>query len=100
LKPEPDPTGQMQFAKGHYNSMYGTIVSEWYQEANSMRYKFRVPANTTATLYLPANNLDEIKEGDQSIKNAPGIAFKRSENHKLVFEIKSGHYEFIVSTPK
>ncbi|MBK8500860.1 MAG: family 78 glycoside hydrolase catalytic domain [Saprospiraceae bacterium] len=99
LKPEPDPSGQMRFAKGHYDSMYGTIVSEWHQEEQSTRYIFTVPANTTATLFLPAKNLDEIKEGNQTIKNTPGIAYKGRKNDKLVFEIESGHYDFMIKMP-
>jgi len=56
LQPEPDPTGQIKWAKGFYDSMYGTINSEWKVENNILVYDATVPANTTATLYLPANS--------------------------------------------
>lgn len=53
LKPEPDPTGKMTHAEGHYDSMYGRIESSWKREGDKTVYNFTVPANTSATLYLP-----------------------------------------------
>ncbi|WP_245563715.1 alpha-L-rhamnosidase C-terminal domain-containing protein [Spirosoma luteum] len=32
LIPTPDPTKQMTFAKGYYDSLYGRISSEWKWE--------------------------------------------------------------------
>ena len=57
LQPEPDPTGKMTSAHGHYDSMYGRIESGWRQTATGTDYHFTVPANTTATLRLPASSL-------------------------------------------
>ena len=54
LKPTPDPNKKMTFAKGYYDSPYGRISSEWRWEGNKWMYKTTIPANTTATLYLPA----------------------------------------------
>jgi len=62
LRPYPDPTGQMTWAKGHYDSMYGKIESSWKVEGESMVYEFTVPANTSANLDLPVPEGDEVSE--------------------------------------
>ena len=70
LQPEPDPTGQMTWAKGYYDSMYGRISSSWKKENGILTYEATVPANTTATLYLPASSEKEYKENGKPIKKA------------------------------
>ncbi len=62
LKPEPDPTGRMTHAEGHYDSMYGRIESSWKREGGKTVYNFTVPANTSATLYLPTPKGTKQKE--------------------------------------
>jgi alpha-L-rhamnosidase len=95
LQPEPDPTGQMTWARGFYDSMYGKIVSSWRVEKGVLTYRASVPANTTATLYLPASSGTDVKEGGKAVAEARGIRFIRYENGKAVYELASGDYEFI-----
>ncbi|MCM1504985.1 MAG: glycoside hydrolase family 78 protein [Muribaculum sp.] len=52
LAPEPDPTGEMTFAKGHFDSPYGRIDSSWRIEPSHIVYDFSIPANTSASLSL------------------------------------------------
>ncbi|HEY0109728.1 MAG TPA: family 78 glycoside hydrolase catalytic domain, partial [Fibrella sp.] len=67
LKPTPDPTKKMTFARGYYDSVYGRINSEWKWEGNRWLYKTTVPANTTATLYLPARSISQVTENGKPI---------------------------------
>ena len=94
LQPEPDPTGQMTWAKGYYDSMYGRISSSWKKENGILTYEATVPANTTATLYLPASSEKSIKENGKPFKKEKGIKFLKYENGKALFEIGSGTYKF------
>jgi alpha-L-rhamnosidase len=94
LQPEPDPTGQMTWAKGYYDSMYGRISSSWKVENRVLTYEATVPANTNATLYLPASSEKSIKENGKSLKSAKGLKFIKYENGKAVFELGSGSYKF------
>ena len=94
LQPEPDPTGQMTWAKGYYDSLYGKISSSWKVENGLLIYETSVPANTTATLYLPAASVKTIKENGKPVKRSKGITFLRYENGKSVYEIGSGSYIF------
>ena len=85
LQPEPDPTGEMTYAKGHYDSMYGRIESSWEQKEGGYQYRFVVPANTSATVYIPSN-----KNGTVETKSK----LSRKEDGKVVYEIGSGEYYF------
>ena len=51
---EPVVGGGLTFAKGSYESVYGTIVSEWKVEGNELVFRFVIPANTSATVTLPS----------------------------------------------
>jgi alpha-L-rhamnosidase len=94
LQPEPDPTGQMTWARGYYDSMYGKISSSWDEQNGVLTYEATVPANTTATLYLPASSEKSIKENGKPVKKANGIKFIKYENGKALFELGSGSYKF------
>ena len=97
LQPEPDPTGQMTWAKGYYDSMYGKISSSWKVENGVLTYETSVPANTSATLYLPAISEKNIDESGKPAGNAKGVKFLKRENGKAVFELESGTYKFVVN---
>jgi len=96
LKPEPDPTGEMTFARGHYDSMYGRIESSWEIKDGKCHYHFTVPANTSATLYLQAPAIERVKENDQPITLSKEIKHLENRNGKIILELKSGHYHFTV----
>jgi alpha-L-rhamnosidase len=94
LRPEPDPTGQMTWAKGHYESEYGTIESAWSLERGVLTYTATVPANTSATLFLPARSSQNVQEAGTPAANADGITFSRYENGKALYQLTSGTYRF------
>jgi alpha-L-rhamnosidase len=94
LQPEPDPTGVMTWAEGYYDSMYCRISSAWKVDANILTYKATVPANTVATLYLPAASAEAVTEGGRDARRAAGVTFLKYERGKAVFRLESGTYQF------
>lgn len=96
LKPTPDPTGKITFAKGYYNSVYGKIRSEWQIVDGKTIYNIEVPANTTATLYLNSADLNAITESGKKIKEIKGIQYNGKKEGKLIFTLLSGNYQFTV----
>ena len=74
--------------------MYGRIGSAWKVTGGTLTYRATVPANTTATLYLPATDAKAVKEGGKDAAAAKGVTFIRYENGKAVFRLQSGTYEF------
>lgn len=96
LKPEPDPTGGLTYAKGYYDSMYGRITSSWRVEEDICIYEFIIPANTTATLYLRAESLDGIREGKRILAKAKGVKYVETHGDQHLFELSSGNYRILV----
>ncbi len=94
LKPEADPTGKMTYAKGYYDSMYGRIGSSWRINNGVVQYDFIIPANTSATIYLPANNQNTVTESGKPADSVHGVKFLRMEGKYAIFEVGSGKYSF------
>lgn len=103
LMPTPDdrtyfPAGQERITsvKATHESGYGLIGSEWQRgDDGRISYQTTVPANTTATLYLPLlSENDEITEGGKALEEAEGVTFKGIEDGKAVIGLESGSYEF------
>ena len=67
LRPEPDSTGQMTYAKGHLDTRYGRIESSWTRESDgSVSFRFVIPEGTSATLLLPGQTAKEIGSGTRN----------------------------------
>lgn len=107
--------GDITWVRASYDSIRGKIVSDWKLDrwgeatdepnknnggspqgpargdARPTKYKLNlrvtIPPNTTATVYVPAKNADNVKTDT-------GAKFLREENGCAVFEIGSGKYEF------
>lgn len=94
LQPEPDPTGQMTWAKGYYDSSYGRINSSWKVDKGTFSYTATVPANTTATLYLPAASVKSIRANGKPLGKSADITFVRFDKGKAVYVLRSGSYSF------
>lgn len=94
LQPTPDPSGQMTYAKGHYDSMYGRIISEWYLEDGGTRFRFVVPPNTGAELYLPVKEGSTIEVKGKAVEQIDSIREEDKEGGKKAYRLGAGTYEF------
>ncbi len=94
LQPEVDPTGRLTYAQGHYDSMYGRIESRWEKQDNQTVYDFSVPANTSATLLIPATSVRAVKLDGKVVKRSKTKYDK--EKGLLEMELASGKYHFEV----
>ena len=88
---KPEVVGDVTFANTSYNSPYGMIKSEWKKLENGFEMDVQIPANTTATVYLPSNENSVTKEGETSQSN---VVYKEG---RALIEVGSGNYRFIVS---
>jgi len=97
LKPIPDPTKQMTFAKGHYESSYGRIESSWEQlSSGATNYRFVIPPNSSASVSLVAQAASSLDEASQTRLKNLSIPV-RAANGSLNFTLPPGAYEFTVS---
>jgi alpha-L-rhamnosidase len=94
---KPNIINTLDFEKAQYNSIHGTIKSELQNTGEKFRWLISIPANTTATAYIPAISKDAISESGFPVSKTEGVKFLRMENGSAVLEIGSGKYEFIIN---
>lgn len=91
----PQVGGGLTHAAVEYQSMYGTIRSEWNLQKDLFDWRMTIPPNTSATVYVPAQHVSQVKENGQVIENADGVTFLRMENGFAVFSVGAGNYHFM-----
>jgi hypothetical protein len=91
---KPHVLGDLKFVNASYKSIYGKIKSNWNLDDNKFSWDISIPANTTATIYVPTLEKEEVLEGNQLASKSDHIKFVRWEDNYAVFEIGSGDYSF------
>jgi alpha-L-rhamnosidase len=93
----PRPGGGLTFARGTYDSVRGRIATEWRIEGGRLTLSVEVPANTTATVYVPgAGDPSKVTEGGVPADTAAGVRFLGMEGPTAVYAVGSGTYLFAV----
>ena len=90
----PRPGGGLDWAKSDYTSIRGRIVSAWRIENQQFQLDVSVPANTTATVILPASDATAIKENESALETAEGILRVQTTGKVTALDIDSGQYSF------
>jgi alpha-L-rhamnosidase len=85
----PYPAGDLTFVKATHKTMYGDLNSSWKRAEGQFTLDVTVPANTTATVWVPAKDAAAVTESGKK-----AVKFVRSEGGSAVFEVESGTYSF------
>jgi len=93
------PDNDLDWVNASVHTIHGTISSSWQKKPGEVIFEVEVPANTTATVYLPVSPGTVITERGKPVSHARGIRMQVPEGNKAVFEIGSGSYLFSVSGP-
>ena len=91
---KPNVVGDLHWAEGWYDSVRGRIESKWRKRGGQVQLNVTIPANCSATVYMPARSVGAVTESGNSVKKAGGIRFLRMEKAYAVFEVGSGTYWF------
>ena len=94
LAPQPDPATGLTWARGSYDSVHGHIVSDWRCENGHFTLLAVIPANTTATVYVPSKDVASVTESGKPAAQAESVKFLRMEKNAAVYAIGSGTYRF------
>ncbi|GAA3830973.1 hypothetical protein GCM10023083_74690 [Streptomyces phyllanthi] len=94
LQPHLDPTGRITRVSGSYESPYGEIRSEWALDdaGRTLLYDAVVPANSEATLRLPAASADAVREGRTPLARVDGVRFLGHDGRVSSYRLPSGRY--------
>ncbi len=90
----PRPCGDLGWVKSRYDSIHGPITSDWKIADGRFALCVAIPANTTATVYVPANDAAAVTEGGKPAAEAMGVKFVKMDGGAAVFSVESGRYEF------
>jgi alpha-L-rhamnosidase len=90
----PRPGGGLTAASARYHSLYGEIASSWQIRNGTFMLTITVPANTTATVFLPGAEARQVTEGGQSVETVEGVIQVSQEQGAAVVEVGSGTYTF------
>lgn len=65
-------------------------------ENGNLFMNVEIPANTKATVFVPAQNADAIKESGKVLSEVNELKVKGSEDGYVQMELGSGVYHFVV----
>ncbi len=97
LRPVPDPTGKITFARAAYESVRGRIECGWQVNEHETVYEVRVPPNTQATLYLPGAQKTRVSESGKPLADVPGLRIADEAHGQCIVVAGSGAYRFHVA---
>ncbi|MBT3192434.1 MAG: hypothetical protein HN341_07755 [Verrucomicrobia bacterium] len=58
----------------------------------------KTPANSTATIYVPATSADDVTVNGRKLNQADHVTFLRMENNRAVVNVDSGTYIMVSKT--
>jgi len=85
---KPQPAGGISWAKGNYQSVMGTIRSEWKITNGQFSLNISIPVNTSALVFIPSKPNATVQEDNKSVNPM------RYEKGYAVVEVGSGNYTF------
>jgi len=95
---KPQLVGDLTFADTTSGSLYGTIVCNWKRSGKTATFRLEVPANTTAKVYIPARQAEDVSEGNKPAVQSAGVTCLGKEGDCAVFAVGSGVYQFTSSS--
>jgi alpha-L-rhamnosidase len=90
----PQPVGDLTFVKTSCKTVRGMIASHWRIENGTFHWDITIPANTEATVYLPARDADGTTESGDQVREAEGVEVTGMCGNRLVLKVESGEYSF------
>ena len=84
----------LEQGKGEVRSLRGRVGSEWERRPGLFTLKVQVPFNTTAKVYLPGNETDEITEGEKPLREVEGVQYLGFKDGAHLLLVHSGIYTF------
>ena len=98
---DPRPVPELEGVSGHYDSIQGRISVEWKQSDSGLfHYSVTLPPNTTASLYLPAGDMESTGEHEKITMSGAPRAREDSLSARILVHLESGSHSFTVQPEK
>jgi alpha-L-rhamnosidase len=96
IKIQPHIGGNLTNAAAELQTYYGKVRSGWKKTGDQLELDIVIPANSTATLYIPAKEGAVIKESGKSLASVSGLKEGANAAGYTFVEVSSGTYHFTV----
>ena len=96
LKPGPPTPGSnpdvkpIDWVKAEYGSIHGKIATQWKRTGDQFELNVTIPANTTATVFLPAKDAASITENGRPLDRVTGVKYLRQEKDQDAYPPHTG----------
>ncbi|WP_281227895.1 glycoside hydrolase family 78 protein [Flavobacterium aquiphilum] len=87
---KPDFNAGLTYVNASYESIYGTIKSNWKKNKNTLEWKVTIPVNSSAVVYLPTANASSVMVNNQKLEKSS--ASYKTENNGIAVTLPSGVY--------
>jgi alpha-L-rhamnosidase len=91
---KPHIGGGLTHVSAGLDTYYGKLGSSWTVRGEKLALDIEIPANTTATVYIPADDPEAIFEGGLPLKRVKEIQVVGSEDGYIILKVGSGRYSF------
>jgi len=93
----PEVVGDVTYVNAAYRSPYGYISTNWKKTGKVFIIKVTIPANSAATIYLPATANSSITESGTKIRGVKAFTDAGYKNGRRIIKAGSGTYNFSVN---
>jgi alpha-L-rhamnosidase len=94
---QPKVTEKMNLSKASFESAYGKVVSGWERSDGKVYYSIEIPANADATIVLPADSAEKVRENGMPIGDNKNFRNIWIVDKKLFIDTGSGKYVFEIA---
>ena len=92
----PSLVAETREAFARYESVLGKIVSQWSRNATDVTLDITIPPGSSATIYLPTNISESVRESGRPLHLATGIQSIAVEDGRVKCVAGSGEYHFLL----
>jgi alpha-L-rhamnosidase len=94
IKIQPHIGGGFTNASASLQTYYGTLSNTWKIDGGKTIMDVEIPANATATVYIPSSDAASVTESGIALSTVKDIAVKGTENGYVLVQVGSGKYHF------
>jgi len=84
----------LTWAKTSYDSICGKIATAWRRDGDQFTLNVLIPANTTAVVCIPTDDIKDLMEGRNPVKQSGGVKEVKIVDSLTKVQIGSGAYTF------
>ncbi len=97
-KVQPHISDSFTTASASLQTYYGTLSNTWTRDTlnHTLTMDVEIPANTTATIYVPAANIADVTESGKALQKQNEIKTNGVQKGYVMINVGSGVYHFLV----